>query len=187
MSNYKLTPNLIADCMALIPHNLEVLNAKFSKYDFIYLSKKIIWRHDIDTICFVYQNFKIQYCPKHEKFQKDSHDFNYPNINLAVIDFITHCLRTIQEFHKIQPLYYYYHNQRKNAIEKLEKEGLSYHEIKEKLYMPGAKDMLTETWKTIASATLHGQGEYPPSTLEELCESYKNVMKKPLPLQPYTE
>ena len=53
--------------------------------------------------------------------------------------------------------------------------------------MPGAKDMLTETWKTIASATLHGQGEYPPSTLEELCESYKNVMKKPLPLQPYTE
>ena len=61
MSNYKLTTNLIADCMALIPHNLEVLNAKFSKYDFIYLSKKIIWRHDIDTICFVYQNFRIQY------------------------------------------------------------------------------------------------------------------------------
>jgi len=32
--------------------------------------------------------------------------------------------------------------------------------------------------KTVASATLHGQGEYPPSTLEELCESYKNVMSK---------
>ena len=95
---------------------------------------------------------------------------------------LSHCLRTIQEFKRIQPLYYYYHNQRKNAIEKLEKEGLSYQEIKEKLYMPGAKNMLVETWKTIASATLHGatrhgQGEYPPSTLEELCESYKNVMK----------
>ena len=32
--------------------------------------------------------------------------------------------------------------------------------------------------RTIASATLHGQGEYPPSTLEELCESYKDVMSK---------
>ena len=143
MPNYKLTTNLIADCMALIPHNLELLN---ENYDF-----------------FASGDMDVEYF------------FNELHPRLKFLE-LSHCLRTIQEFHRIQPLYYYYHNQRKNAIEKLEKEGLSYHEIKEKLYMPGAKDMLIENWKTIASATLHGQGEYPPSTLEELCESYKNVM-----------
>ena len=150
MTNYKLTTNLIADCMALIPHNLELLN---ESYDF-----------------FASGDMDVEYF------------FNELHPSFKFLD-ISHCLRTIQEFKRIQPLYYYYHNQRKNAIEKLEKEGLSYQEIKQKLYMPGAQNMLVETWKTIASATLHGatrhgQGEYPPSTLEELCESYKNVMSK---------
>lgn len=150
MTNYKLTTNLIADCMALIPHNLELLN---ENYDF-----------------FASGDMDVEYF------------FNELHPRLKFLN-LSHCLRTIQEFKRIQPLYYYYHNQRKNAIEKLEKEGLSYQEIKQKLYMPGATNMLVETWKTIASATLHGatrhgQGEYPPSTLEELCESYKNVMSK---------
>ena len=150
MTNYKLTTNLIADCMALIPHNLELLN---ENYDF-----------------FASGDMDVEY-----SFNELHPSFKFLNLS--------HCLRTIQEFKRIQPLYYYYHNQRKNAIEKLEKEGLSYQEIREKLYMPGAQNMLVETWKTIASATLHGatrhgQGEYPPSTLKELCESYKNVMSK---------
>ena len=150
MTNYKLTTNLIVDCMALIPHNLELLN---ESYDF-----------------FASGDMDVEY------------SFKWLHPRLKFLN-LSHCLRTIQEFHRIQPLYYYYHNQRKNAIEKLEKEGLSYQEIKEKVYMPGAKNMLVETWKTIASATLHGdtrhgRGEFPPSTLEELCESYKNVMSK---------
>ncbi len=118
MSKYKLTTNLIADCMALIPKNLELLNkitqdleSKHANLDIKYL-----FYFDAER---VYRSY-FEYLTDYNQF-----------------GMISYCLRLIPEF-KVKT-----------------KEG-----------------------KTIASTTLHGQGEFPPSDLDELCKSYKNVMSK---------
>lgn len=128
MSNYKLTTDLIADCMALIPQNALKLNGRYS-----------VNSHKGEHI---FNNLTI------ENIIKD--------INLNY-NFISHCLRTIPEFQKPAPI-----------------ETLSM--VKPALLQAGHERGLAYEPKTIASAALHGQSEFPPSTLEELCESYKKVM-----------
>jgi hypothetical protein len=131
MPKYKLTTNLIADCMALIPQNLELLNKTvFPIFNFNDYEKDQI------------------FCVKNEygKFDELS-DF-------AQFLFLSHCLRTIPKF---------------------QVEDLEIHKYSEYGFEGGIRSQLP---KTIAGATLHGQGEFPPITLEELCESYENVMSK---------
>ena len=151
MTNYKLTTNLIADCMALIPHNLEVLN---DNYDF-----------------FASGDMDIEYY------------FNELHPRLKFLN-LSHCLRTIQEFQitTIEYLQYKIEIQLLNYAEVFDYSRLHPTKINEKVFVANKKayceGRLENIRETIASATLHGQGEYPPSTLEELCESYKNVMSK---------
>lgn len=153
-TNYKLTTNLIADCMALIPHNLELLN---EDYDF-----------------FASGDMDVEYF------------YNGLHPRLKFLE-LSHCLRTIQEFQRPNLEYVrlrnkansmlevYKHNiSRKNQGKDFDLCVVAYYE-EDRQRVIGLR---MKTPKTIASATLHGQGEYPPSTLEELCESYKNVMNK---------
>lgn len=132
MTKYKLTTDLISDCMALIPQNLERLN----KPDY---SVEII-------------NKEIYVCTPSNKYFIFGGDFFYKDYERDFV-FACHCLRTIPEFQRENPEY-----------AKTKWQAVTYTE--------------GIIWETIASATLHGQGEFPPSTLEELVESYKNVMSK---------
>ena len=145
MTNYKLTTNLIADCMALIPHNLELLN---ENYDF-----------------FASGDMDVEYY------------FNELHPRLKFLN-LSHCLRTIQEFQEPNPLYIQaIETYNKNWMDRIVDSSMQTTKLIQELKY--AQKIGCELLpKTIASATLHGQGEYPPSTLEELCESYKNVMSK---------
>jgi len=156
MPNYKLTRDLIADCTALIPQNLELLNEN---------------NLTIDSIYFLFKNDCI------EKFDK-SKGYTGCVARVDLVDYsdfyqfqiLSHCLRTIPEFQKQNPKAnsFYYFTQPQPATNTPNGVAYSLLENRIKEYIP----------KTIASATLHGKGEYPPATLEELCESYKNVMSK---------
>lgn len=134
---YKLTTDLKADCMALIPKYITELN-----------------QNKIDLI-FIVQTGKVYMCHKKVKLkneiQESGDDFMFK--------IISHCLRTIPEFQAETKQY------REYLLDCQDYDEDSI--IRE--YPPA---------RSIASATLHGQGEYPPSTLEELCKSYKNVMSK---------
>ena len=141
--NYKLTTDLIADCMALIPQNLELLNEKTNGLYFTANEGTLLF-YNVGTLAkkVVFSKLSTQ-----EKFA-----------------FFAYCLRTIPKFQV-----------NTNKYLELEKESSTSGSGLERAF---ATIVLSNTRKTIASATLHGQGEFPPSTLEELCESYKNVMNK---------
>jgi hypothetical protein len=119
----------------------------------------------------------------------DCHSLKKLNGKQKDINFYIDCLRTIQEFQEPNPLYIQaIETYNKNWIDRVVDSSMQTTKLIQELKY--AQKIGCELLpKTIASATLHGQGEFPPSTLEELCESYKNVMimKKPLSLQPYTE
>lgn len=86
---------------------------------------------------------------------------------------ISHCLRTIPEFKAENPA----HAKKWQEIEDLNMGDEPDNSPKWRKYgkLLGEFNAIQST---IASATLHGQGDFPPSTLEELCKSYKNVMSK---------
>ncbi len=145
MTNYKLTTNLIVDCMALIPENLELLN---EDYDF-----------------FASGDMDVEYF------------YNGLHPRLKFLN-LSHCLRTIQEFQEPNPLYIQaIETYNKNWMDRVVDSSMQTTKLIQELKY--AQKIGCELLpKTIASATLRGQGEYPPITLKELCESYKNVMSK---------
>lgn len=164
MSKYKLTTDLIKDCVALIPQNWERLN-KSKKYNvrpifepnpnkFGVVISEPYWK--------VYVEWILTDVDDYKKIRT--------NGQIIVDKFVRDCLRTIPEFQGENP----------QIKKEFQKRGLN------KISFGGKNPQLARLqfayWrqnqpKTIASATLHGQGEYPPSTLEELCESYKKVLK----------
>ena len=150
MPNYTLTTDLIADCMALIPQNLERLKNDFFSIN-IHESRGI--EFEFDLLDYGFHNL-------------DWYD-TFDGYSLFII---SHCLRTIPEFQEPNPKIL---KKIKNVSRNLTGQNLTKEEIKKMLLKT-----TTIYNRTIASATLHGQGEFPPSTLEELCESYKNVMSK---------
>ena len=179
MSNYKLTTNLIADCMALIPHNLEVLN---DNYDF-FASGDMDVEYYFNELHPRLKFLNLSHCLRtilDFKFEIKG-DVIIDNIHFFEGDLILHsepdrCTNLLVIFDP---------NLKKYRLLNMDNEfiwdveGVNTHwgkwvvDLSEvELEKCGTKP------RTIASATLHGQGEYPPSTLEELCESYKNVMKK---------
>jgi hypothetical protein len=137
MPNYTLTTDLIADCMALIPQYLELLNTSQNEFEFGY---------DIFTD-------KIGMATKLYDTNSDIWKFHA----------FSHCLRNIPEFQA--------ENKNFKAMESVCQSTTG-------IFRTMNLSVLSQTPKTIAAATLHGQGEFPPSTLEELCESYENVMSK---------
>lgn len=151
MSKYTLTTDLIADCMALIPDNLERLNNE--KY-----------KIEIDKNSFTINGW--------------SPFFYITDNSTQGFLFISHCLRTIPEFQAENPKIKRLINEIQEAKIK-EKESIGMGEcLYHSLIQINKKRLKEIKFKTISSATLHGQGEFPPATLEELVESYKNVMKK---------
>jgi hypothetical protein len=170
MPNYTLTTDLIADLMTLIPQNLELLNEGNSLFEFDYHGfdtdklkiKLIIEDRWIDN---PWESF-IDYI----KSRKHLHTLTQPRV-------VCHCLENIPEFQVENP--------------KLDYVKECYEYNKALAENPQSQDRFI-LWhatgcyreeidgmpKTIASATLHGQGEFPPNTLDGLCESYKNVMSK---------
>jgi hypothetical protein len=190
--NYKLTTDLIADCMSLIPQYLELLN-KNKNYDvrlkfkpnpneFGVIISKTSWKTYVDWVL----------------TEPDDYAKIHTNAQIIIDRFVQDCLRTIPEFQAENPSYSSKINIRSitrtgflntKMVAKLEKDkeftnynldNFLFNDVK-KLHLP----------KTIAFATLHGLErkvingveklvimDKPPSTLEELCESYKNVMSK---------
>ena len=201
MTNYKLTTNLIADCMALIPQNLERLNDSQDIFKFKSYDPKLIEFNNLTL-------YNV----------KEQETYSILNFNGLIDTFkvfvISHCLRTIPEFQehskqiKVGDLctveLFQHYNKNLFHIYRVCKilNSNSYYETpitkdwekppihKEIAEIAFVMDIAVSNKilrvrtdqikprRTISSATLHGQGEYPPSTLEELCESYKNVMKK---------
>ena len=152
--SYTLTTDLIADCMALIPQNQNIITAKDEKM-FINIDLTLL-KETQNALVYGYFN----------------------NLNkLEAFDFIRRCLRTIPEFQEETKDY----TKLKDFI-KGEKDDPSWEDEKTSnrkfMFYAWRRERLELTPRTIACATLHGQGEFPPSTLEELCESYKNVMSK---------
>lgn len=153
MTKYKLTTDLIADCMALIPDNLDRLNEWQEDYLFEIKDGDILF-----TPAISYNTWGLD---------------GFLSLDQYII--ISHCLRTIPEFKDENP------ELENNYQEILEISKLceSDSDSRANWHLLGQKvQQQVMIPQTIASATLHGQGEYPPSTLEELCESYKKVMSK---------
>lgn len=136
--NYTLTTNLIKDCMALIPQNIDRLNGEQEIF--------MLWRPVNGNFYYDWENeshsIKFNQCEDYQKF--------------VILSF---CLRTIPEFQIC-------------STHKRTKEWGEY----------------VNRTPIISNATLKGYKkdengdliptEYPPSTLDELCESYKQVMSK---------
>ena len=108
----------------------------------------------------------------------DCHSLKKLNGKQKDINFYIDCLRTMQEFQESNPLYIQaIETYNKNWMDRVVDSSMQTTKLIQELKY--AQKIGCELLpKTIASATLRGQGEFPPSTLEELCESYKNVMKK---------
>ena len=154
MSQYQLTTDLIADCMALIPQNLERFNEGQKLFNLYEKSEKIYI--DISKM----ESWDLQYFFSH--FFLDS--IRYHIEDVFKVAFLSHCLRTIPEFQEKNHNYQLY-------LEKQKKRQGEWQ-------IDSGKMFCSHDPKTIAAATLHGQDRFPPNTLEELCESYKNVMSK---------
>jgi hypothetical protein len=157
MPNYKLTTDLITDLMVLIPQNLERLN----KQQEVFGVKpprpnKGHHKNYQNTILFDFHGDVVA-----DVGYECDHEFYFGQS--AIVDFIliSQCLRIIPEFQEKCNLYLEMTKNWENDL----------HHWKE--FWEGRIEKMP---KTIASATLHGQGEFPPSTLVELCESYKNVI-----------
>jgi hypothetical protein len=161
MPNYKLTTDLIADCMALIPQNLELLNNHgfyFEKVDSFY---------EVEL-------------PSASNCRLSFYDARQAELSFIIA---SHCLRNIPEFQVELPQevdffelhvgdcireFYMYAKVKEETTNQTEWAVKDLHrEYKDKLKLP----------RTIASATFWGNGTF-PNTFEKLCESYKNVMSK---------
>jgi hypothetical protein len=116
-------------------------------------------------------------------FMGDFHDM-LPHNQFLIL---SHCLRTIPEFQEPNEKYEAHKIFAKEAEKKIEEELMDMKRLNKPTvdYAAVVEPMLEKVFhersffytpKTIAAATLRGQGEFPPSTLEELCESYKKVM-----------
>jgi hypothetical protein len=164
MPNYKLTTDLITDCMALIPDNLELLN------DHGFYFEKVDSFYEVEL-------------PSASNCRLSFYDARQAELSFIIA---SHCLRTIPEF-QVERQEYIQDSFLLNLLEKRFNDG----EIADYSLVATMESSVEKTPKTIASATLHGM-EYkvidgkrqlvmmdkPPSTLEKLCESYKNVMSK---------
>jgi len=112
-------------------------------------------------------NILINIEPKYSKIEKEAMIYGYYNSlnKLESFEFVSHCLRTIPEFQIPLDRYKDLENHANNPNIR--------HNIKELMLM---NELLLYMPETIASATLHGQVGFPPSTIGELCESYKKVI-----------
>jgi hypothetical protein len=173
MPNYTLTTDLIADCMALIPQYLELLNKQQEKFGVKPpRPNRGHHREYQNTILFDFHGDVVA-----DVGYECDHEFYFGQS--AIVDFIliSHCLRNIPEFQAENPkLDYvkecYEYNKALAENPQSQNRFILWHAT-------GCyREEIDSTPKTIASATLHGQGEFPPSTLVELRESYKNVMSK---------
>jgi hypothetical protein len=147
MSTQKLTTDLIADCLTLIPENLEALNTNPLEISVNYSQDK--------TLVFAVLD-------KEGEWEMLGAGYRFL--------IISHCLRNIPEFQDENP-----------KITELNNELIKFNTPRDREYRADVRSRIKvflQHKPTISSATLHGQGEFPPSTLEELCESYKNVMSK---------
>ena len=177
-TNYKLTTNLIADCMALIPHNLELLN---ENYDF-FASGDMDVEYFYNGLRPELKFLNLSHCLRTiQEFQEEiKGDVIIDNKHFFEGDLVLHSepdrYTTLLVIFDPNLKKYRLLNMDNELIWDVEDvnthwgEGIEGWEVE--LEKCGTKS------RTIASATLHGQGEYPPNTLEELCESYKNVMSK---------
>jgi hypothetical protein len=138
--------------MALIPQNVERLNKVQKEMKVVYSSKMI--NEPTKPVYFYKKNFL-------QAFTFDDFNLN------KQFKFISHCLRNIPEFQEPNPKFV-----------KFNKYGNHPFGTEADMLTLADECGLIQLPQTIAAATLHGQGEYPPSTLEELCESYKKVMGK---------
>ena len=152
MINYKLTKDLVADCMALIPYNLEKLNSTSKGFEFKHQNNRSIFVYDLKN------SYECYFC-----YLKSNYKFV----------FISHCLRTILNFQKPNLKY----KSKPEVTHDIWSKWMSYF-LNNSFDKKVAKECFGDLYSSIASATLHGQGEYPPNTFEELCESYKDVMSK---------
>jgi hypothetical protein len=153
MSNYKLTTNLIVDC-----HSLKKLNGK---------------QKDI--------NFYIDCLRTIQEFKKGiKGDVIIGNMHFFEGDLVLHS----EPDRYTTLLVIFDHNLKKYRLLNMDNEfiwdvgDVNTHWGEWVEWWEVELEKLGTKPRTIASATLHGQGEFPPSTLEELCESYKNVMSK---------
>ena len=153
MSNYKLTTNLIADC-----HSLKKLNGEQKGVNF--------YMDCLRTI---------------QEFQKEiKGDVIIDNKHFFEGDLVLHS----EPNGWTNLLVIFDYNLKKYRLLNMDNEfiwdveGVNTHWGEWVDWWEVELEKLGTKSRTIASATLHGQGEYPPSTLEELCESYKNVMSK---------
>lgn len=155
MSNYKLTDDLIQDCMSLIPQNLERLNEK----------SYFIFEHDeqrgVSITSWQITAREIKGSEEIEKFL-----------------IISHCLRKIPEFQAENPKY------QEPDYESLETEDYNVFEIAESIEIACLPKTIASAtlhgmeWKVVDGVKQLVMMDEPPRTLKELCESYKNVMSE---------
>ena len=177
-TNYKLTTNLIADCMALIPHNLELLN---ENYDF-FASGDMDVEYSFNELHPSFKFLELSHCLRTiQEFQKEiKGDVIIDNKHFFEGDLVLHS----EPNGWTNLLVIFDHNLKKYRLLNMDNEfiwdveGVNTHWGEWVNWWEVELEKLGTKPRTIASATLHGQGEYPPSTLKELCESYKNVMSK---------
>ena len=178
MTNYKLTDNLISDCMALIPHNLELLN---ENYDF-FASGDMDVEHSFNELHPSFKFLELSHCLRTilDFGFETKGDVIIDNMHFFEGDLILYC----EPDRCTNLLVIFDHNLKKYRLLNMDNELIWDVEDVNTHWGEGVEGWEVELEKcgtkprTIASATLHGQGHYPPNTLEELCESYKNVMSK---------
>lgn len=180
MSKCQLTTDLIADCMALI----SLYSITLNKNQTVFHIQKAHYGGEILMFSFI-------------RNLRNNEFFAYNNWGglqeYQKVWVLSHCLRTIPEFQTETKKYEAYKilaEENKKIQEDFIKNNPNASawvfdcespteilEIVEATIKQAISEVsLSYEPKTIASATLHGQGEFPPSTLEELCQSYKNVM-----------
>lgn len=178
MTNYTLTTDLVKDCMALIPHNIE----RLEKGGFEMHYRVIFYDKTQRYIDFKFDNLSVAIPFIGDFDHENRYLFAFKKIikynSTVSMWLVSYCLRTIPEFQAENSQY-------KRTKKKLENNknarlldaGTDYI-LRGIISKSFEKTIKKYKYETIASATLHGQGEYPPSTLNELCESYKQVMSK---------
>lgn len=145
-----LTTDLIKDVFALLPEHIDEIHAKQDDFELVsqpYAPLYFHAKHDLASWSGLIEEDRF--------------------------NILQHCLKLIPAFQEptkqanvfIQKINWL---DKKYAKEKLT--GILLHKKQ-------VETLLEELpYKSIASATLHGQGEFPPSTVEDLCKSYKYVM-----------
>lgn len=175
---YTLTGDLLEDCMALIPHNIELLNGKKS----LFLVKSIekVKSYTIESHM-KYEQIIVQFDNDPTDFYEIeivlSEDLSGYQDQMLQFAFISHCLRTIPEFQAENP----------NCSQFVKAYAEKQQTNPQPTFAQGYKRRDLELVpKTISEAALRGlvvdgdlivQSKYPPSTVAELCESYKLASK----------